>query len=84
MPDDSKSMTGMDSIGFAPPLGKSSLAKRQNFGVELFATAALAVCLIVAAAAVSIGAKKEAHGRRVVGGGAGAHEIVLSYFRAGA
>ena len=74
---------GMDSIGFAPPLAKTSLAKRQNFGIELFATAALAVCLIIAATAVSIGAK-EAHGRRVVGGSSAGHEITLSYFRVGA
>jgi hypothetical protein len=90
MADDSTSMAamagtvGMDSIGFAPPLAKTSLAKRQNIGIELFATAALAICLIVAATAVSIGAK-EAHGRRVVGGGSGAgHDIALSYFRVGA
>jgi hypothetical protein len=42
-------------VGFASPIAEKSLSRRRSRGVELIATLALAVSLIVAAAAVSIG-----------------------------
>jgi len=45
-------LTGM--VGFASPIEKT-LFRRRRLGIELFATAALAVSLLVAATAVSIG-----------------------------
>jgi hypothetical protein len=42
-------------VGFASPIAEKSLSRRRTRGVELIATLALAVALIVAAAAVSIG-----------------------------
>jgi hypothetical protein len=42
-------------VGFASPIAEKSLSRRRTRGVELIATLALAVSLIVAAAAVSIG-----------------------------
>jgi hypothetical protein len=41
-------------VGFASPVTEKKLSKRRA-GVELFATGALAVCLVVAVTAVSIG-----------------------------
>jgi len=41
--------------GFASPIAEKNFAKRRRAGVELFATLALAVSLLVAATAVSIG-----------------------------
>jgi hypothetical protein len=41
--------------GFASPIDETTFAKRRRAGVELFATLALAVSLLVAATAVSIG-----------------------------
>ena len=42
-------------VGFATPITEKSFAKRRRLGVELFATLALAVSLMIAATAVSIG-----------------------------
>jgi len=42
-------------VGFASPIAETQSTRRRILGVELFATAALAVSLIVAATAVSIG-----------------------------
>jgi hypothetical protein len=42
-------------VGFATPITEKSVAKRRRLGVELFATLALAVSLMIAATAVSIG-----------------------------
>ena len=42
-------------VGFASPIAEKSLSRRRTRGVELIATLALAVSLIVAATAVSIG-----------------------------
>ncbi len=41
--------------GFASPIDEKTFAKRRRAGVEMFATLALAVSLLVAATAVSIG-----------------------------
>lgn len=46
-------LTGM--AGFTCPVAARTFAKRRRTGVELFATLALAVSLLVAATAVSIG-----------------------------
>ncbi len=46
-------LTGM--AGFTSPIAGKTFAKRRRAGVELFATLALAVSLLVAATAVSIG-----------------------------
>ena len=47
-------LTGM--VGFASPVSeKTSSSRRRRLGIELIATLALAVSLIVAATAVSIG-----------------------------
>ena len=43
------------TVGFASPNDHKTFAKRRRAGVELFATLALAVSLLVAATAVSIG-----------------------------
>jgi hypothetical protein len=49
-------MTGLSGkIGFASPTLEKSLAKRQRAGIELFATLGLAISLVVALTAVSIG-----------------------------
>jgi hypothetical protein len=45
-------LTGM--VGFASPIAEKTNSKRR-YGVELFATLALAVSLFIAATAVSIG-----------------------------
>ena len=53
-------LTGM--VGFASPTKKKTIAKRRRLSVELCATLALAVSLVVAATAVSIGvARAQAH-----------------------
>ena len=41
--------------GFASPISDKTFAKRRRDGVELFATLALAISLVIAATAVSIG-----------------------------
>jgi hypothetical protein len=46
-------LTGM--VGFASPVSDKTLSRRRRLGIELIATLALAVSLIVAATAVSIG-----------------------------
>jgi hypothetical protein len=46
-------LTGM--VGFASPVSEKTLSRRRRLGIELIATLALAVSLIVAATAVSIG-----------------------------
>jgi hypothetical protein len=46
-------LTGM--VGFASPISKKRLSRRRNLTIELIATAALAVALVIAATAVSIG-----------------------------
>jgi hypothetical protein len=49
-------MTGLPGkIGFASPTLEKSLAKRRRAGIELFATLGLAISLVVALTAVSIG-----------------------------
>ncbi len=42
-------------VGFASPISKTVLSKKRILGVELAATLALAVSLIIAATAVSFG-----------------------------
>ncbi len=42
-------------VGFATPIAETTFAKRRRLGVELLATLALAVSLMIAATAVSIG-----------------------------
>jgi hypothetical protein len=42
-------------VGFASPISEKALSRKRTLGVELIATLALAVCLIIAATAVSIG-----------------------------
>jgi hypothetical protein len=44
-----------ERAGFGSPIAEKTFAKRRRLGVELFAAVALAVSLIVAATAVSIG-----------------------------
>jgi hypothetical protein len=46
-------LTGLP--GFAPPLTARTIARRRNIGIELIATVALAISLMIAATAVSIG-----------------------------
>jgi hypothetical protein len=46
-------LTGM--VGFGSPITEDRLSRRRNVGVELAATLALAVSLVIAATAVSIG-----------------------------
>jgi hypothetical protein len=49
-------MTGLTGkIGFASPISEKAFAKQRRAGIELFATVALAICLMIAATAVSIG-----------------------------
>ena len=45
-------------VGFASPDADSKLVKRRHAAIELMATAALAVSLIIAVTAVSIGAAR--------------------------
>ncbi|HEX4409599.1 MAG TPA: hypothetical protein VH206_12580 [Xanthobacteraceae bacterium] len=42
-------------VGFGSPTTEHPFAKRRRIGVELFATLALAISLMIAATAVSIG-----------------------------
>ena len=42
-------------VGFASPVSTKRITRCRILGVELFATLALVVCLIIAATAVSIG-----------------------------
>jgi hypothetical protein len=50
-------------VGFASPINDQCFSKRRNDGIELLATVALVVCLIIAATAVSIGmARAQAFG----------------------
>ena len=42
-------------VGYASPVSTKRIARCRILGVELFATLALVVCLIIAATAVSIG-----------------------------
>jgi hypothetical protein len=44
-----------EKVGFASPITERAFSKRRSGGVELIATVALAVSLIIAATAVSIG-----------------------------
>ncbi len=46
-------LTGM--VGFASPSSEKRFFRRRHLGVELLATVALAISLIIAATAVSIG-----------------------------
>ncbi len=57
-------MTGLTGkVGFASPNSENEFCKRRSAGIELIATMALVVSLIVAATAVSIGvARAEALG----------------------
>jgi hypothetical protein len=49
-------MTGLTGkIGFTSPISEKTFAKRRRAGVELFATVAVAISLVIAATAVSIG-----------------------------
>jgi len=41
--------------GFAPPMTGRTTSRRRNAGIELIATLALAISLMIAATAVSIG-----------------------------
>ena len=45
--------------GFVSPVSETMFAKRRRAGVELFATLALAASLVIAATAVSIGARAQ-------------------------
>jgi hypothetical protein len=62
-------LTGM--VGFASPNSDKALSRRRRLGIELLATLALAVSLIVAATAVSIGMAhaQACHGMAKVGHG---------------
>jgi hypothetical protein len=42
-------------VGFASPISENVSSRKNTLGVELIATLALAVCLIIAATAVSFG-----------------------------
>jgi hypothetical protein len=42
-------------VGFASPISEKVSSRKSTLGIELIATLALAVCLIIAATAVSIG-----------------------------
>jgi hypothetical protein len=54
-------LSGM--VGFASPVTEKRLSRRRTLGLELLATASLAVCLGIAATAVSIGmARAQAFG----------------------
>jgi len=46
-------LTGLP--GFAPPMTARTISRRRNIGIELIATVALAISLMIAATAVSIG-----------------------------
>ena len=55
--------------GFGSPITEKTFAKRRRLGVELFATLALAVSLMIAATAVSIGVARAQAGFTVQHGG---------------
>ena len=58
-------MTGLtETVGFGATITEAAFSKRRRMGVELFATIALAVSLVIAATAVSIGMARAqtAHG----------------------
>jgi hypothetical protein len=44
-----------EKVGFVSPISERTFSKRQNAGIELMATVALAISLVIAATAVSIG-----------------------------
>jgi hypothetical protein len=49
-------MTGfIGNVGFAAPIVENRLSRRRAVGLEMIATATLAISLIVAATAISIG-----------------------------
>jgi hypothetical protein len=58
-----------ERAGFGSPIAEKTFAKRRRLGVELFATLALAVSLIVAATAVSIGVARAQAGYTMSGSG---------------
>ncbi len=45
-------------VGFASPAANNTFVRRRHAGVELIATVALAISLVIAATAVSIGATR--------------------------
>ena len=65
--------------GFAAPFTGTLLSRRSTAGVALFASAALAICLVVAMTAVSIGM---AHARTLgtIIGGDGAPSAAIGAF----
>jgi hypothetical protein len=54
-------LTGI--AGFATPVFAKRFSRRRNLGVQLIATVALVICLIIAVTAVSIGMARAAGGR---------------------
>ena len=58
-----------ETAGFGAPRTGETCVKRRRIGVELFATIALAVSLIVAATAVSLGVAGAQAGSEVRSGG---------------
>jgi hypothetical protein len=62
-------------VGFASPISEKVLSKKRTLGVELVATLALAVSLIVAATAVSFGVARAQSPTviRIAGSGCFAH-----------
>jgi hypothetical protein len=54
-----------ERTGFGSPIAEKTFAKRRRLGVELFATLALAISLIIAATAVSIGVARAQAGYTV-------------------
>ncbi|MGD0023087.1 MAG: hypothetical protein ABSC37_00475 [Xanthobacteraceae bacterium] len=66
-------------VGFASPITEKKFSKRRTAGVELIATVALAVSLLIAATAVSIGmARAQALG--AVGDSDGAPFAIALFF----
>jgi hypothetical protein len=63
-------LTGM--VGFASPVSEKTSSRRRRLGIELIATLALAVSLIVAATAVSIGMAR-AQALHTIGNGVTSH-----------
>jgi hypothetical protein len=64
-----------ERAGFGSPITEKTFAKRRRLGVELFATLALAVSLIVAATAVSIGVARAQAGYTVRHGSSTPHAV---------
>jgi hypothetical protein len=54
-----------ERAGFGSPITEKTFANRRRLGVELFATVALAISLIIAATAVSIGVARAQAGHTV-------------------